>query len=108
MLAKSVATIVGAAAMLASAQAQVTATGTMGSTNPPQATAPTAVNQTSYARLLSANSVSEYNSAFSLFPPCNKIQSTDFRFLCLDDFCIFAPPEAGVTIGDSEAYEVAW
>jgi hypothetical protein len=42
----------------------------------------TAVNQTSMSRLLSANSV--------------------------DDFCIFAPPEAGVTIGDSEAYEVAW
>lgn len=29
-------------------------------------------------------------------------------FFLLDDFCIFAPPEAGVTIGDSEAYEVAW
>lgn len=62
--------------------AQVTATGTMGTTNPPQATMPTAINQTSYSRLLSVNSI--------------------------DDFCIFAPPEPGVTIGDSEAYEVAW
>lgn len=53
-----------------------------GTTNPPQATMGTPVNQTSMSRLLSANSV--------------------------DDFCIFAPPEAGVTIGDSEAYEVAW
>jgi hypothetical protein len=107
MFAKSVATIVGAAAMLASAQAQVTATGTMGSTNPPQATAPTAVNQTSMARLLSANSVSEYNSTFSLFLRSDT-RSTDLSILPPDDFCIFAPPEAGVTIGDSEAYEVAW
>ncbi|SCZ94967.1 BZ3500_MvSof-1268-A1-R1_Chr11-3g03511 [Microbotryum saponariae] len=26
----------------------------------------------------------------------------------LNDFCLFAPPRAGVTIGDSEAYEVAY
>lgn len=51
-------------------------------TNPPQATLGTSINQTSYARLVSINAV--------------------------DDWCIFAPPEAGVTIGDSEAYEVAW
>ncbi|KIY74275.1 hypothetical protein CYLTODRAFT_340473 [Cylindrobasidium torrendii FP15055 ss-10] len=60
----------------------VIATGTMGVTNPPEATLGTDVNQTSYARLISINDV--------------------------DDWCIFAPPEAGVTIGDSEAYEVAW
>ncbi|KAJ9092783.1 hypothetical protein QFC21_006658 [Naganishia friedmannii] len=84
MFAKSIASAaVGAAALFAqSANAQVTATGTMGSTNPPQATMGTPVNQTSMARLLSANSI--------------------------DDFCIFAPPQKGVTIGDSEAFEVAW
>ncbi|BGP15550.1 hypothetical protein JCM10213_001359 [Rhodosporidiobolus nylandii] len=26
----------------------------------------------------------------------------------LDDFCLFAPPQPGVTVGDSERYEVAW
>ncbi|KAJ9119043.1 hypothetical protein QFC22_003534 [Naganishia vaughanmartiniae] len=84
MFAKSIASVaVGAAALFAqSANAQVTASGTMGSTNPPQATMGTPINQTSYSRLLSANSI--------------------------DDFCIFAPPEKGVTIGDSEAFEVAW
>ncbi|KAF8918817.1 hypothetical protein CPB85DRAFT_1249171, partial [Mucidula mucida] len=67
----------------ASAQSPgVIATGTMGTTNPPQATMGTAVNQTSMARLISLNSV--------------------------DDWCIFAPPDAGVTIGESEAFEVAW
>ncbi|KAF8889234.1 hypothetical protein CPB85DRAFT_1441416 [Mucidula mucida] len=60
----------------ASAQSPgVIATGTMGTTNPPQATMGTAVNQTSMARLISLNSV--------------------------DDWCIFAPPDAGVTIGES-------
>ncbi|KAF9027512.1 hypothetical protein BDZ89DRAFT_1134148 [Hymenopellis radicata] len=49
---------------------------------PPQATMGTAVNQTSMARLISLNSI--------------------------DDWCIFAPPDAGVTIGESEAFEVAW
>ncbi|KAI5451662.1 hypothetical protein NCC49_001643 [Naganishia albida] len=84
MFSKSIASAaIGAAVLFAQgSNAQVTATGTMGTTNPPQATMGTPVNQTSMSRLLSANSV--------------------------DDFCIFAPPEAGVTIGDSEAYEVAW
>lgn len=78
MFAKSVATAVGAAALFAQANAQVTATGTMvskieesqkssqadilsqGSTNPPQATMGTPVNQTSMARLISANSVGTF------------------------------------------------
>ena len=64
------------------ANAQVTATGTMGVTNPPQATLGTAINQTSMARLLSLNAI--------------------------DDFCLFAPPEPNSVIGDTEAYEVAW
>lgn len=81
MFAKSFIAMAGAASLM-TANAQVTATGTMGTTNPPAATLGTAVNQTSYSRLLSANAI--------------------------DDFCIFAPPETGVTIGDSEAYEVAW
>lgn len=72
-----------AAAFLASAvKAQVTATGTMGTTNPPQATMGTPVNQSSYARLLSLNAI--------------------------DDFCLFAPPTTGQDIGDSEEIEVAW
>lgn len=41
------------------AAAQVTATGTMGTTNPPQATAGTPINQTSDARLLSVNSIDD-------------------------------------------------
>jgi len=59
----------------------VLATGTMGVTNPPQATLGTAINQTSMARLVSANSI--------------------------DDFCLFAPPAPG-NIGDTESFEVAW
>ncbi|THU96826.1 hypothetical protein K435DRAFT_778378 [Dendrothele bispora CBS 962.96] len=59
----------------------VIATGTMGTTNPPEPTASTNINQTSYARLLSLNSV--------------------------DDWCIFAPPYES-TISDSETFEVAW
>jgi len=59
----------------------VIATGTQGVTNPPQATAPTAINQTSYSRLLSINNV--------------------------DDWCIFAPPTLG-NISDTEQIEVAW
>ncbi|KAG7441704.1 uncharacterized protein BT62DRAFT_955523 [Guyanagaster necrorhizus] len=59
----------------------VLATGTMGTTNPAEPTLGTTVNQTSYARLLSLNSV--------------------------DDWCIFAPPSNN-TIGESEAIEVAW
>lgn len=35
----------------------VVATGTMGPTNPPQPTIPTSINQTSYARLVSLNSI---------------------------------------------------
>lgn len=59
----------------------VLATGTMGPNNPPQATAPTSVNQTSMARLLTVNSI--------------------------DDFCVFAPPTPQA-ISDSETIEVAW
>ncbi|KAJ9118652.1 hypothetical protein QFC22_003872 [Naganishia vaughanmartiniae] len=62
--------------------AQVTASGTMGPTNPPAATRGTAINQTSDSRLLSLNSI--------------------------DDFCLFAPPEPGATIGDTEADVVAF
>lgn len=62
--------------------AQVTATGTMGVTNPPQATMGTPINQTSMARLLSLNAI--------------------------DDWCVFGPPEPNSVIGDTEAYEVAW
>ncbi|WWC98631.1 hypothetical protein V866_005524 [Kwoniella sp. B9012] len=74
---------VGAAALMAGvARAQVTATGTMGSTNPAQATLGTAVNSTSMARLVSLNAI--------------------------DDFCLFAPPEPNSVIGETEAEEVAW
>ncbi|KIK58594.1 hypothetical protein GYMLUDRAFT_227867 [Collybiopsis luxurians FD-317 M1] len=59
----------------------VIATGTMGTTNPPEPTTGTAINQTSDARLLSINAI--------------------------DDWCIFAPPELQ-DIADSETYEVAW
>ncbi|KAF8639345.1 hypothetical protein AX17_001564 [Amanita inopinata Kibby_2008] len=59
----------------------VLASGTMGVTNPPQATMATSINQTSMARLLTVNSI--------------------------DDFCIFAPPTMQ-NIGDSETVEVAW
>ncbi|KAJ4493477.1 hypothetical protein C8J55DRAFT_416710 [Lentinula edodes] len=59
----------------------VVATGTMGVTNPPEPTTGTAINQTSFSRLLSINSV--------------------------DDWCIFAPPESQ-DIADSETIEVAW
>ncbi|ODN82842.1 hypothetical protein L202_01106 [Cryptococcus amylolentus CBS 6039] len=76
--------VAGAAAALAAgvANAQVTATGTMGSTNPAAATLGTAVNQTSFSRLLSLNAI--------------------------DDFCVFAPHEKDSEIGDTEAEEVAW
>ncbi|KAJ7493566.1 hypothetical protein FB451DRAFT_445606 [Mycena latifolia] len=60
----------------------VIATGTQGVTNPPVPTAPTTINQTSMARLLTLNSI--------------------------DDFCLFAPPTGPSTIGDTEALEVAW
>ena len=72
----------GALALATLTHAQVTATGTMGTTNPPQATMPTAINQTSYSRLLSLNSI--------------------------NDFCIFAPPTPNGVIGDTEEIEVAW
>ncbi|TIB01304.1 hypothetical protein E3P96_02434 [Wallemia ichthyophaga] len=60
----------------------VIATGTMGTTNPPEATMGTDLNQTSVARLVSINSI--------------------------DDFCFFGPKEANVTIGDTEDEQVAW
>ncbi|KAG6898700.1 hypothetical protein C0993_005030 [Termitomyces sp. T159_Od127] len=59
----------------------VIATGTMGTTNPPVPTLGTSINQTSFARLLTVNSI--------------------------DDFCIFAPPSLA-NISDSETFEVAW
>ncbi|KAG6888450.1 hypothetical protein C0992_008479 [Termitomyces sp. T32_za158] len=59
----------------------VIATGTMGTTNPPVPTMGTSINQTSFARLLTVNSI--------------------------DDFCIFAPPSLA-NISDSETFEVAW
>jgi len=89
MLASSSSFVAAAAAGMAlfggvAVNAQVTATGTMGTTNPPQATLGTPLNQSSFSRLLSLNSV--------------------------QDFCLFAPPYPGVnsTIGDTEAIEVAW
>ncbi|KIY44113.1 hypothetical protein FISHEDRAFT_18954, partial [Fistulina hepatica ATCC 64428] len=60
----------------------VIATGTMGVTNPAEATLGTAINQTSYSRLITANNV--------------------------DDFCLFAPPDPNTTISDSETIEVSW
>ncbi|KAF8897989.1 hypothetical protein CPB85DRAFT_193516 [Mucidula mucida] len=60
----------------------VIATGTMGVTNPPQPTMGTEVNQNSLVRLASVNSV--------------------------DDWCLWAPPEAGLTIGETEHEVVAW
>ncbi|KNZ79040.1 hypothetical protein J132_04740 [Termitomyces sp. J132] len=59
----------------------VIATGTMGPTNPPAPTMGTSINQTSFARLLTVNSI--------------------------DDFCLFAPPSLS-NISDSETFEVAW
>jgi len=59
----------------------VVATGTMGVTNPAAPTMGTSINQTSYSRLLSVNSV--------------------------EDWCIFAPPYTA-NISDSETFEVAW
>ncbi|WVR08600.1 hypothetical protein IAU60_005655 [Kwoniella sp. DSM 27419] len=74
---------VGAAALMAGvANAQVTATGTMGTTNPPTATMGTSINQNSMARLLSLNAI--------------------------DDFCLFAPIDPNSVIGETEAEEVAW
>jgi len=64
----------------------VIATGTMGVNNPPQATLGTAINQTSMARLITANSVD-----VRLHHParCPVMLS---RKLILQDFCLFAPP----------------
>lgn len=83
MIAASTAVLLlaGAVSRVSAQPAGVWATGTMGSTNPPQPTMGTAINQTSDARLISINSI--------------------------DDFCIFAPPEVS-DIGSSEAFEVAW
>ncbi|KIY69340.1 hypothetical protein CYLTODRAFT_372950 [Cylindrobasidium torrendii FP15055 ss-10] len=82
MAAVSLVLALAGTAAAADFSAGVTATGTMGPNNPPKPTLGTDVNQTSMARLISLNSV--------------------------DDWCIFAPPEEGVTIGESEAFEVAW
>ncbi|PFH47151.1 hypothetical protein AMATHDRAFT_152856 [Amanita thiersii Skay4041] len=59
----------------------VLASGTMGLTNPPRPTMNTAINQTSMARLITANSI--------------------------EDFCIFGPPTLQ-PISDSETFVVAW
>lgn len=64
------------------ANAQVTATGTMGVTNPTAAVMGTPINQTSDARLLSLNSV--------------------------NDFCIFSPQLPNSVVGDTEEEQVAW
>ncbi|KAF9267020.1 hypothetical protein L218DRAFT_955495 [Marasmius fiardii PR-910] len=82
MFATAAVLLAGAASLtVVSAQDGVWATGPMGSTNPPKPIMGTPVNQSSYARLISLNSI--------------------------DDFCLFAPPNPEV-IGNSEAYEVAW
>jgi hypothetical protein len=82
MFATAVALLAGAATLsTVSAQDGVWATGPMGETNPPKPIMGTPINQTSYARLLSLNSI--------------------------DDFCLYGPPSPEV-IGNSEAYEVAW
>ncbi|GMK54432.1 hypothetical protein CspeluHIS016_0110180 [Cutaneotrichosporon spelunceum] len=65
-----------------SAIAQVTATGTMGVTNPSAAVMGTPVNQTSEARLLTLNSI--------------------------NDFCIFGPLSPNSVVGDTEEEQVAW
>ncbi|BEI79611.1 hypothetical protein CcaverHIS002_0101400 [Cutaneotrichosporon cavernicola] len=62
--------------------AQVTATGTMGVTNPSAAVMGTPINQTSEARLLSLNSI--------------------------NDFCIFGPLLPNSVVGDTEEEQVAW
>ncbi|TXT03878.1 hypothetical protein VHUM_04301 [Vanrija humicola] len=54
----------------------------MGVTNPTAAIMGTPVNQSSYSRLISLNSI--------------------------NDFCIFAPPTPGSTIGNTETEQVAW
>lgn len=84
MLSNLISSLAVVASLTTVVKGQVTATGTMGSTNPPEPTLGTAINQTSYARLLSINSI--------------------------DDFCLFLPPEAGPNsvIGNTEAIEVAW
>ncbi|KAJ7143339.1 putative glycoprotein [Mycena crocata] len=69
------------ASVRAAFPAGVIATGTQGVTNPPVPTMPTTINQTSMARLLSANSI--------------------------DDFCLFAPPYVA-DIANTETLEVAW
>jgi hypothetical protein len=74
----------------------VIATGTMGTTNPPQATMGTQINQTSMARLLSVNSISV--GIFDYSTPSIK---ADTQKPILQDFCVFAPPY-NATIGDSE------
>ncbi|KAF8649508.1 hypothetical protein AX16_005760 [Volvariella volvacea WC 439] len=71
----------GVSAQLPNLPEGVIATGTQGPTNPPAPTMGTPINQTSYARMLSINSI--------------------------DDFCLFAPPTV-MNISESESFEVAW
>lgn len=82
------------------AQAQVTATGTMGVTNPPQATMGTSINQTSDARLLSVNSIDD------LYVPITSGRIFAVRLTARS--CIFGPPEPNSVIGNTEEIEVAW
>ena len=49
----------GAAAFLAGVNAQVTATGTMGTTNPAEPTLGTSINQSSFSRLISVNAIDD-------------------------------------------------
>ncbi|KAL7415452.1 hypothetical protein BDY24DRAFT_276849 [Mrakia frigida] len=69
-------------ASLVNAQAGVISSGPNGPTNPAAPSLDTPVNQTSMSRLVSLNSY--------------------------DDFCLWGPPVAGDTIGDTEGEQVAW
>ncbi|KAJ7722664.1 hypothetical protein DFH07DRAFT_932428 [Mycena maculata] len=81
LLVTSLAVVYARAQTSSSFPAGVIATGTQGVTNPATPTLGTSINQTSYSRLLSVNSI--------------------------DDFCIFAPPYLA-NISDTEQIEVAW
>lgn len=88
-----------AMAIAAGAKAQVTASGTMGTTNPPAATMGTAMNQSSMARLVSLNAIDD------LYVPISASLGAMLRKLYS---CLFAPPEPNSVIGNTEGEEVAW
>lgn len=69
----------------------------MGTTNPPAATMGTAINQTSYSRLLSLNAIDDLSVQVAGSFTCLKLRS-----------CIFGPPTPGATIGDTEELQVAY